>query len=260
MQIWVAGNVGVTGSAAITNWPAGIAVSGSGGVRVWDGGVQGISGSVALSNWPATVGVTGSVALTNWPAGIAVSGSGGVRVWDGGVRGISGSVALSNWPAGFAVSGSGGVRIWDGGVRGISGSVTLLPTANTNAASFTGSMGQLPGGAVPGVIKGSAGSLFKVWVTNRSTGSVWLQLFNSTGVPSGIPLASFLVLSSSVSASNAVGQSPNPLVIDFSPFGVAFGTGICLGLSSNNTNYVGAANFGTVAAPQLPFDTSVMYI
>jgi hypothetical protein len=153
---------------------------------------------------------------------------------------VSGSVALTNWPLTINVSSSAGI--------------SLLPISNANAATLTGSMGQLPGTSVAGVIKGSAGTLYKVWVTNRSTGSLYVQLFNRTSaIPNGtIPIAAFPV---PVLSGTNINTQSGP-VIDFTPFGVAFGTGIAIGLSSANATYVPAGDVGAEAN----FDTTVMYL
>jgi len=236
---WSAGPEGITGSVALTNWPLTINVSASAGVRVfdtgvtqvsgtvqsWNGGTVGVSGSVALTNWPSTIGVSGSTAISNWPSVLGVSSSSPSGFWTTGPTGITGSTAITNWPLTVNVTSSAGI--------------SLLPTStSTNAATFTSSLG--PG--VPPPFKGSAGTLYKVWATNRSTGSVFLQLFNRTTAPTFglIPIASFPIEQLWTTGSHSA-YLP---VVDFSPYGINFSTGIALGFSSVPASYLAVSNVG----------------
>jgi len=83
----VTGTVNLASQVQVSNFPATQNVSGTVSLNipstplpVWIQGTQAVSGSVALTNWPATVGVSGSVALTNWPLTINVSSSAGVAI------------------------------------------------------------------------------------------------------------------------------------------------------------------------------------
>lgn len=89
-------------------------------------------------------------------------------------------------------------------------------------------------GTLPGVIKNSTGSLYRVWITNRNGTLRYLQLFNNTTGPSGTPLASYLI------AANT-----GAIIIDFAPWGNNFSVGISLGVSSSNTTYIAATGSET---------------
>jgi hypothetical protein len=264
-------------------------VSSSSGLRVWNDVAVGVSGTVSLgnqigiNNFPATQSVTGTLGFLSgtvqvWSEGplpvsgtVSVQGAAAgtlapVQVWNEGLVGVSGSMTIGTWGTNVTASIqgvlgqlAGTVQVWSEGALPVSGSVSLLPTTTAaNAATFTGSMGQLPGGALPGVIKASAGTLYKVWVTNRSTSSVYLQLFNTATPPAAnaVPLAAYQVFSASFSGGNP-NLFPEDLIFDATPFGIAFSSGIAIGLSSANNKYVPVSDVGSGVATF--WDFSAMY-
>jgi hypothetical protein len=89
-------------------------------------------------------------------------------------------------------------------------------------------------GALPGVIKNSPGSLYRVWVTNRNAAIRYLQIFNNISGPTGAPLASYLI-----------GSNTGAIVIDFGIWGNNFSVGISIGVSSSNTTYTAATGSET---------------
>jgi len=58
VQVQQQGTVGVSGSVALTNWPATIGISGSAPLQVWSEGNVGVSGSVTVGGYAANL--TGS--------------------------------------------------------------------------------------------------------------------------------------------------------------------------------------------------------
>lgn len=257
VNVYTSGLQGISGSVSLVSQPSanvytsglqGISgtVSIGGPVNVYSPAIWGVSGTVGavIQNWPATIGISGSITTLNSPpTNVYTSGpqavSGTLNVYTSGLQGVSGTLAVivQNQPL----------------TTNVSGSVFLAPTiAAANAASFTGSMGQ-----EPGVVKSSAGTLYKVWVTNRTSGSVYLQVFNSTAPPAGnaVPLASMMINSSGSGPTTPL-PVQNP-VFDGTPFGWNLSNGISLGISSNFAKYVPATNPGATGAG--PFDTLAMF-
>ena len=221
---WNASAVGVTGS-----------------VNVYTSGLQGVSGTVGVNNFPGTQNVSGTVTaiIGNWPATMGVSSSATLHVWDGGTQMVSGTIGVNNFPL----------------TQNVSGTIVMVPTATAaNACTFTGTLNvnQVAN------IKSSAGVLYQVWVNNRSSGSIYLQLFNTTTVPAlaAVPLASFTIQSGSLTG----GPSTAPPVVSFGAIGIGFTTGIAIGLSSAPGTYVpvGSAGAPNVGGPNL-FDIAVQF-
>ncbi len=177
----LSGTANGTGSAALFNYPYGIAVDGSGNIYVADtwnctirkmtpkGVVTTLAGKPEVSG---TANGTGSAALFNYPFGVAVDGSGNVYVADTGSQTIrkvtpkgavttlagaagvigtangTGSAALFHDPYGVAVDGSGNVYVTDGIANTIrrvtpKGAVTTLAgnPGLSGTANGTGSAG-----------------------------------------------------------------------------------------------------------------------
>ena len=111
-------------------------------------------------------------------------------------------------------------------VNGVIG-IAIKPLAvSTYSTSFTSGVGALPAN-----IKASAGNVFSIYALNSNTAQRYLQLFNSTAVPSGTPLVSFLI--------PALGS----ITIDsgfFTSSGINFSTGITLGISLAQATYTAA--------------------
>lgn len=242
------GNVVVAPQVTVSNFPAVQAVAG-----IIDVTVTGSTGLMVAAPQGAPLWITGSVFVTDPGSGGGGSITGGVNVYTSGPQAVTGSVNV--YTSGLqGVSGTLAVIVQNQPLTtNVSGSVFLAPTiAAANAASFTGSMGQ-----EPGVVKSSAGTLYKVWVTNRTSGSVYLQVFNSTAPPAGnaVPLASMMINSSGSGPTTPL-PVQNP-VFDGTPFGWNLSNGISLGISSNFAKYVPATNPGATGAG--PFDTLAMF-
>lgn len=98
-------------------------------------------------------------------------------------------------------------------------------------------------GALPGNIKASAGNLLGLYAVNRNAAVRYLQLFNSTGAPSGTPLCQFLLVATT-----------GTVLLDQGFFGQGgwdFATGITVGISSTAGSYT--------AATAADHDFSVVY-
>lgn len=107
--------VAVSGSVAVSNFPANQAVN--------------VPGGVAVTNFPATQAVTGGVAVTNFPANQAVNVPGGVAVTNfPATQAVTGGVAVTNFPATQAVSG--GVTVTNlPAIQPVAGTVSVASTA-----------------------------------------------------------------------------------------------------------------------------------
>lgn len=84
-------------------------------------------------------------------------------------------------------------------------------------------------GSLPGNVKAAAGTLWNVAVTNLNSSTRYLQIFNSTSVPTGTPLESYPVYGNG-----------GFLVLDQQFFGVngmSLSTGITLGFSTTALTY-----------------------
>lgn len=85
---FVTNTVAVSGTVAVSNFPASFSISNF-------PATQAVSGTVAVSNFPATQPVSGTVAVSNFPATVAVTQSTSPWVVSGAVT-VSGTVAFSN--------------------------------------------------------------------------------------------------------------------------------------------------------------------
>ena len=197
LQVWSEGAVGVTGSVALTNWPATVGVSGSvsvlGQVGVYNfPATQNVSGTVTVGGY--SVGVTGSTHITS-TGSLLVAVVGTVPVSIAGTVNTSqqGQVGVYNFPATQNVSGSITLGAWAANVTGsttvtvsgstglmvaapqnapvwMTGSVALNPVPTINAStSTTGTLGLAVGNApyAPLYVTASVGSPF--WVTGTIT-------------------------------------------------------------------------------------------
>jgi hypothetical protein len=235
---------GISGSVAITGQP---------GLNVFTSGLQGVSGTVS------TLPTGGTSVYTSGQQSV----SGSVNVYTSGLQGISGSISITNWPATINVSGSvsttpptGGTSVFTTGAQWVSGSISLAPSLVAGSyPNFTGSIGQLPGGTLAvGLYKASPGLLYKVQVNNRSTGSIYLQFFNTTSSPTlgSIPFSTILVTS---------GSSGGPAQFDAMPFGAYLSNGIAIGLSSSPNTYVPIGNYGANSTGTvINADTTVQWL
>jgi hypothetical protein len=123
--------------------------------------------------------------------------------------------------------------------------VSLLPTtASIYTPTVSGSVGALPGGTVPGVIKAGPGTLYRVFATNRNAAARYVTLHNLATGPTGVPIASYLIGGTAI--------DPGSTVIDFGPWGWAFTVGISIGISTSATSYS--------AATPTEHDVSCMYM
>lgn len=116
--------------------------------------------------------------------------------------------------------------VYEDNTNGVAAS-QVLPLASTTY-SYTNAQGIA---ALPGNIKSTAGNLFCVSVYNANASARFLQIFNSSGAPSGTPLMTYLI----------PGTGQIVLGSDyFGPGGFSFSTGITLGVSTAAGTYTAA--------------------
>lgn len=270
LPVFNAGTVGVSGSVSITNsqisvdnFPStqnvsgtvtsNVTVTGSTGLHV-SFGDQGMSGSVGINQFYGVPALAGGVAqsvpsnqLSNLPWTVSLTGSLSASNFQ--------ELPLKSDYQGNLATKEQFAPVAEDNFNGVIATALLPVTASAYAPTFSGSMNILPGGAVPAVIKASPGVLYKAWMNNRSSGSVYLQLFNSTTTPAAaaVPLYAFIIVPTSISATQVCASEP---VIDLSPFGAFFSTGIAVAVSTTQGTYTQANNYGT---GQASFDTAFQY-
>ena len=186
------------------------------GVPAIGTGVAAAPAANQLDTFPFTVSLTGSLSASNYQA-----------------------LPLKSDYQGNLASREQYAPVAEDNFNGVFAMAMLPTTASVYTPTFTGSMGTRPG-----VIKASPGVLYKVWVTSRATGSNYLQIFNNTTGPSGVPIASFQIASGSAQ----MGNIPD---FDGTPWGIFLSTGISIGLSSQNTTYN--------AATATDYDWAIMF-
>jgi len=249
IQIWSEGNVGVSASVQLP---------------VFSTGPVGVSSSAAIP-----VFVTGSVGVTNLYTGLPsplapLTAPANIQDTIGWSVSLTGSLSASNGqitPLKSDFQGNVAMReqfapVAEDNFNGVFATALLPTTASIYTPTFSGSLNIMPGGGTPTVIKGSPGVMYRVWATNRSSGSVYLQLFNSTTTPAAgaVPLFSWIVVPTSVSGTQTCASEP---IVDFAPWGAFFSTGIAASFSSTPGTYTAAANYGVAATA--PFDSAFMW-
>lgn len=101
----------------------------------------------------------------------------------------------------------------------------------TYAPSMTSGLGTLPGN-----IKGAAGNLYSIVVSNANAATRYACLFNSTGAPSGTPLLAYPIAAGSATAQVTIKIGTET----FTQAGLNFSTGITFGISTSGTTYTAA--------------------
>jgi hypothetical protein len=276
VNVYTSGPQAVSGSVALTNWPA----------------LMGVSGTVSaiIVNQPATVGVTGSVALTNWPLTMNVSSSAGIAVTVSatGSSGllVTGSVTVDNFSQGVAYLPSSNTAIatapptdllndlpWTlsltGSLSASNGQILPLksdyqgnlanreqyaPVAEDNVNGVY-AVGQLPlavstyctlftgstGNIVASVVKAAPGVVYQAFVDNSAYDAVWVQLFNSTSSLGATAPSIYPIFSQRVPATGS-------LTVNLGPWGIYFSQGIGFALSLTSSQYSavpqGTSNWG----------------
>lgn len=211
---------------------------------------------VTVNNFPATQTVTGSVGIANVYQGLPALSTGiaqapqanqlDVFPW---TISLTGSMSASNGQTmplhsdfqGNLASREQYIPVAEDNLVGVYATAPLPNISSKYTPTTTGSVGLLPG-----VLKASPGTLYRVFANNANAVVRYLQLFNNTTGPSGTPVASFQIPSSGVS-----GSLSNP-VFDASPWGAFFSVGISIGVSTSHTTYSAATAGDT--------DTFAMFI
>jgi hypothetical protein len=167
---------------------------------------------------------------------VSGGGSGGSTVAQGTAAGLSGAWPVeitdgTNGPAAVKSASTPAAATDPSLVVQVSPNNTPISVVNKPLASATYSPTLYTGfTTVSGNIKGSAGNVFSLQATNRST-SVYLQLFNTASAPSGgaTPYMQFLVTSEIIVGTDF-----------FTTAGLNFSTGISFGFSTTNGSYTAA--------------------